>query len=786
MLKRLTALLTVFSVLLCLFACTPNRSEVTQLPDQSTISEPADSPLKLYVQACAPVRSAQALTLRVSVQQTMSVGGEQQTMQSEQEIQFSGRGTDNMIVVSDERLTIGDTTEEFNDYFTGDVLYCAVSAENASNYFCGNISREDYLSILTPAVTVDAELYNQITLSESADGYVLEFSEPIGAESWVVPDGAEMLAASGKAIIDEDGNLKETAYYINYQYGSTTIDYAVTVKPVIHDELTIEEPEYISDCTEITDIIALKVYEQGFMSLMASNSVSAGAYYTLVCQAAGFLQMEQTNLDYHGIGEDHMSKVERDFSATYSDGSDSYSVSESYQNGMYTFSDSEGSEESYEADPEDILYYCKDILSTNYVALSYISDITIEYISGVLYLELSFTDEFNTVLIHDASSTMFGDETYLDSFTTEYSVTTCNGYIAFDAATGFPTASGYAYTGTQLIEGEQYALIMQADQTYQAASLSAYETITGEAPDPIEPEEKATPLFYHVTGPEGQEMWLIGTIHVGDDRTAFLPQEIYDALLSSDALAVEFDMDAYDARLEADPELLDRVVSLYFYPDGSMLRDHMDPEAFEYALKLLKASGNYNLNAEYMRPVLWYQSIDNFYLQQGYHLVSSKGVDNRLLSIARENDIEIIDIESGEEQMAMLFGFSEELQQFLLEGTLYSSIIESCESTEELYEAWCTGDETILREMLSSEMDLSEMPDEDLEEYEAVKPLLDEYDYSMSFERNEKMLDAAISYLESGDVIFYAVGLAHLLDSNNGLVDALRDAGYTVELVAFE
>ena len=43
----------------------------------------------------------------------------------------------------------------------------------------------------------------------------------------------------------------------------------------------------------------------------------------------------------------------------------------------------------------------------------------------------------------------------------------------------------------------------------------------------------------------------------------------------------------------------------------------------------------------------------------------------------------------------------------------------------------------------------------------------------------------AIEYLESGDVVFYAVGLAHLLDSENGLVDTLREAGYTVELVNY-
>ena len=54
----------------------------------------------------------------------------------------------------------------------------------------------------------------------------------------------------------------------------------------------------------------------------------------------------------------------------------------------------------------------------------------------------------------------------------------------------------------------------------------------------------------------------------------------------------------------------------------------------------------------------------------------------------------------------------------------------------------------------------------------------------MILDRNEGMLQVAIDYLESGDTVFYAVGLAHLL-TGNGLVDTLRDAGYTVEPVTF-
>ena len=75
------------------------------------------------------------------------------------------------------------------------------------------------------------------------------------------------------------------------------------------------------------------------------------------------------------------------------------------------------------------------------------------------------------------------------------------------------------------------------------------------------------------------------------------------------------------------------------------------------------------------------------------------------------------------------------------------------------------------------------MTPEELEEYEKHKDLLEEYNNAMGPDRNDDMLKVAVEYLESGETVFYAVGLAHLL-APDGLVHPLRDAGYTVELVS--
>ena len=96
---------------------------------------------------------------------------------------------------------------------------------------------------------------------------------------------------------------------------------------------------------------------------------------------------------------------------------------------------------------------------------------------------------------------------------------------------------------------------------------------------------------------------------------------------------------------------------------------------------------------------------------------------------------------------------------------------------ENLYEMWCQGDEAALREELNDTSEYDAMTDEE-------KALYEEYHKAMIHDRNEGMLEEAKGYLESDHTIFFAVGLAHLLQ-DNGLVDGLRNAGYTVQTVLY-
>lgn len=254
-----------------------------------------------------------------------------------------------------------------------------------------------------------------------------------------------------------------------------------------------------------------------------------------------------------------------------------------------------------------------------------------------------------------------------------------------------------------------------------------------------------------------------------------LPNEIYNALRSCDALAVEYDINEFLLQTSTDSTLQNTIADLYYYLDGSTIYDHLSEEVYQDAYYLLTASGDANTSTDYMRPVFIASLIEEFYLEQGYLLSTDKGMDLKLLEFAQITDKRIISIESGLSQLQILSTLSDELQQLLLESALNSSISDYNDSVNELYELWCQGDLEGLLPLLFSDDNSTD---------EAEQALWQEYDQALIIDRNATMLSTAIDCLEGDETVFYAVGLAHLL-GDSGLLQGLEDAGYTVTTVSY-
>lgn len=771
--RTLLSLLLCVTLLLGMLGCnsqTPAGSGTTDPPGTEAPTEPPVS--DLYTEAAQLLRDAQDLAVELTTKKTITASAGTFQLVSDQELTLTGIGTESFAASMTEDLEIGDCYDRFTEYYEDGVLFVNIYDVGR---FQGGMTEADFLARFAPAVLLDESLYANVSAEESDSGVTLTFSDPTAPESWALPEGAEFLRASGSAKI-ADGALTKTTYTMEYTQGGTTVSMEVTAKAEVYNDDPLKAPPEPTVYKVVDSIDALRLYDTAIMYLYSAETASSTLTQTLLSQAAGYSLSEQSVIHYTGTGEDHASDIQ--YTASSSDsssGTEVYTQTEHYQDGVYTFQEADGEPEvNPEITPEDMVEYLQGQFNDGLPALDYISTATAEDLGGVLYLEMELTEKWGEETGGYASYLLYQDEEFLNNYASAYKTTNRTYYMALDPATGFPLSGGMAYSGVHTIEGVDYILAMEITQSYRLADSGTYEEITGESLPEEAPETQATPLLYRVTGADGQEMYLMGTIHVGDNRTAYLPDEIYTALDASDALAVEADIAVFEEQMESDPEIAAQIAAAYINSDGSATKDQLDAAVYDEAVKLLKASGNYSINMEYMKPYLWSSSIENFYLTLG-SLQAEKGMDMRLLKLAKEQGKEIREVESGMFQIEMLAGFSPELQVMLLEEAIGYTVAEYCAEVQTLYELWCAGDESALREKLA---------EESAEFTEEERVLYEEYVDAMIIQRNEGMLDVASSYLESGDTVFYAVGLAHLLQEN-GLVDTLRDAGYTVEQVTY-
>ena len=777
-LHRILALLLCAALLVCLCACTEKTAPAK--PTDSTVVTDAPnqkSPaLQLYEQARSAIDNAEDVSLRISVKKNITVGGETFEENTEQKLAFKGLGTNALRAYCEDLF--GISTRE---YYMNNTVYLVVddihmSGESVQNmkYSC---TQEEFLASHYPTVMLDASLYQSITAKEGEKLTTLTMTEPTGAEAWALPEGAQFLSGSGLARIDPNGNLHSTVYTVQYQYGNSLIDLEVTGYLSLSPE-EFELPERAQSFPKITTVDAIKLQYRAIQHLAHAAKISATSqdfYYSPVSQYAS---TQVVTLNFNA----NERMFRRKSNATYIDyesgSTDSFGYEDYFMKNLYFVVEDEEDSLSGTLSWTESAYYCQQHIKRYTFFSSTWEAATVTDLGSTYLLEFTYNDSIAVAMAETTCSTLFFDSKDFLEQVQKHKTAVISGYLAVDKYSGLPTATGIYYMGSYIHEDYEYPLMAQIDTKIDVPALGVYKAITEEMPKEPEPEVPATPLFYHVTGDNGQEMWLLGTVHVGDERTAYLPQEIYDAFDSADAVAFEFNIDSFEKQLETDEKLQEKIAGYYYYEDGSYTMDHLSKGVYNDAIKFLKASGNYNFNTDYWKPYFWGSMLDSFFLRQNYRLTSEQGVDLRLTDRALEQGKKILEVESAESQLAMFSGFSDELQELLLKQILEMDVIAGWEETNLMYDTWCAGDEAAMRKYLSTDPEtLAQMSDEE-------RALYEEYNNAMTLDRNRAMLEVAKSYLESGETVFFAVGLAHLL-VDEGLVDTLRDAGYTVELVTY-
>lgn len=326
-------------------------------------------------------------------------------------------------------------------------------------------------------------------------------------------------------------------------------------------------------------------------------------------------------------------------------------------------------------------------------------------------------------------------------------------------------------TENETTENETTEALTTEPSTTQ--SQEEYEDVTA----PSEPEinvpsdesDGIKPILYKVSDEKGNVIWLFGSIHVGREEFYPLPDYVIDAYNSSDAVAAEFNI------IEYQEDLMTQVFSMsdLVYKDGTKISDHISEESYNAGVAALEEYGIYTSIMDYCCPILWSTLIDSMILLE-IGVDATLGIDMSILTMADEEGKEIYEIESAEFQYSMLAGFSDELQEIMLQSSIASmGNLEAYEDDMDmLLDLWASGDEEAFSEYLNSSDESEGIP----------KALYDEYYKAMITDRNNNMTEYAVDALASGEEIFICVGAAHVI-GDGAMAENLRELGYTVEMV---
>ena len=790
--KRILAALLALCLLLALTACTGDgekqsaassptaQSEAAEEPPRTEEPEPEPEPQpqpeELYLAAADELTSSEAFELTISsfIKHVSSTGGSY-TDRLSGKAQYLRYGQKDMTAVISGTLVPDNNAYGYTYVFHNGVEYRTIKK---ANYF-SPATAEEFLARQIPAVLFDTARYSTITQTEENGQIRITFSDAVAGESWAMPAGAELVEASGTAVLSAEGVPVFQKYEITYRLrgsecqGEYRLDAAVTETPDLSDKLPANRREYESlDSIDAPELLLRALgtlqaadvlyYSEQFTPYIASTGIivtsNGETYLYNVDGTVGGLAYADT-LSY--LGEDDYTEVELTF--TLKDG-----VLTTDQNGNVTELEIKGPSQM-----ASVLPTFTDGATMLFPTYDSLTDCAVVDLGDYYLMEFTGSPSFSLQAQRLISTVYYGYNEGLRDHSSAMTTLSCSGYLGLEKGTLMPTAYYLSYSGYCVIDGTQIPIALERSICYAAYAPDTYETIFGE-PEPTD-DEPITPLLYEVTDGQGGKLYLFGTIHAGDTRMAHLPETVTDALFSSDELAVEFDDEAYYDMLAEDEGLIEDFQKAYFYLDGSTISNHVDSDLYRAALPMMLVTGSYSTLVEYMKPTLWAQEIESFLLKTSGTLCSSYGADYTLMALARDNGIPIVGAESDHEHATLLGRYSDGVQEMLLASAVSISRAEYLAEIESFYELWCSGDEDAIRAYLRQDETPEDLTAEELALYE-------EYVNSLETQRNAQMIEACRGYLGSGKTVLCAVGIAHLL-GEGGLVDQLRAAGYAVEIV---
>lgn len=263
--------------------------------------------------------------------------------------------------------------------------------------------------------------------------------------------------------------------------------------------------------------------------------------------------------------------------------------------------------------------------------------------------------------------------------------------------------------------------------------------------------QMAKSLLWKISGNGLDEpSFLYGTMHVGDKRAHKFKKSTLSAFESSKAYAMELDPSAVNPL-----ELLEMMKM----KDGKKLKDLFTEE--EWTELDLHFKEKYRTSIEAFNDFTPFY-VQSMMLQSNFKNQAGQAVDLYFYNEAKEQGKELIGLETMEEQLSAINSMpAEEQKEMLLQGM-----------EEDLDDAT----DMLLKYYRKGDLEkLAELSDEEGEGTSET------FEQELILKRNYRMAERLEPYIRKHST-FIGVGALHL-PGEEGIIELLRKAGYTVEAV---
>ncbi|KAA0968278.1 hypothetical protein FPY71_18320 [Aureimonas fodinaquatilis] len=277
--------------------------------------------------------------------------------------------------------------------------------------------------------------------------------------------------------------------------------------------------------------------------------------------------------------------------------------------------------------------------------------------------------------------------------------------------------------------------------------------------------------FYRIEKADKEPSYLFGTVHLTDPRVTYLPESISTAFDSASQLVLEttdlIDSDALEKILLEHPDLTT-------LPEGQRITDYLSSDDTEALTRLAQNAGTPLENFATLQPWLVAAAVMTTPCEQQRQAEGKMILDLTLAQKAEGMGKPIAGLESASEQFGAMASLPYDHQAEMLLATFkfQNRIPDIIETLISLY---LQGNIAVISPALEL---IAPAGSDEARSLELWK----EFDERIIRDRNRLMADRLQPALTQGGA-FVAVGAQHLI-GDEGLVELLRDAGWTLSPVA--